>query len=61
MPCIGTFLPEEIAAPLDLDLWIGLPKAEQHRVSRIIAALVDFDALARIDLDALPEPMREVI
>jgi CubicO group peptidase (beta-lactamase class C family) len=58
---LGTFLAEEIAAPLDLDLWIGLPKAEQHRVSRIIAAPVDFDALARIDLDALPEPARDVI
>lgn len=58
---IGTCLAEEIAAPLDLDLWIGLPKAEQHRVSRIVAAPVDFDALARIDLDALPEPMRDVI
>ena len=58
---LGTFLAEEIAAPLDLDLWIGLPKAEQHRVSRIIAAPVDFDALARIELDALPEPARDVI
>jgi CubicO group peptidase (beta-lactamase class C family) len=58
---IGTFLAEEIAAPLDLDLWIGLPKAELHRVSRIIAAPPDFDAMARIDLDVLPEPMREVM
>jgi CubicO group peptidase (beta-lactamase class C family) len=58
---LGTFLAEEIAAPLDLDLWIGLPEAERHRVSRIIAALPDFEALARIDLDALPEPAREVM
>jgi CubicO group peptidase (beta-lactamase class C family) len=58
---LGTFLAEEIAAPLDLDLWIGLPKAEQHRVSRIVAAPIDLDALARIDLDALPEPAREVM
>jgi CubicO group peptidase (beta-lactamase class C family) len=58
---IGTFLAEEIAAPLGLDLWIGLPKAEQHRVSRIIAAPVDFDALARTDLDSLPEPVRDVM
>jgi CubicO group peptidase (beta-lactamase class C family) len=58
---LGTFLAEEIAAPLDLDLWIGLPKAEQHRVSRILTAPPDLEALARIDLDALPEPMREVI
>lgn len=58
---LGTFLAEEIAAPLDLDLWIGLPETEQHRVSRIIAAPIDLDALARIDLDALPEPAREVM
>jgi hypothetical protein len=31
-------LAEEIAAPLGLDLWIWLPKAEQHRVSRIVDA-----------------------
>lgn len=55
---LGTFLAEEIAAPLDLDLWIGLPRTEQHRVSRIVAAPVDLDALAGIDLDALPEPAR---
>ncbi|MFC4119035.1 serine hydrolase domain-containing protein [Nonomuraea zeae] len=58
---IGTFLAEEIAAPLGLDLWIGLPQSEQRRVSRIIAPPLDLDALARIDLDALPEPAREVM
>lgn len=58
---LGTYLAEEIAAPLGLDLWIGLPKAEHHRVSRVIAARPDLDAMARIDLDALPEPMREVV
>jgi CubicO group peptidase (beta-lactamase class C family) len=58
---IGTYLAEEIAAPLGLDLWIGLPKSEHHRVSRIIAAPVDLEAFARIDLDTLPEPVRDVI
>ncbi|MBF8188534.1 beta-lactamase family protein [Nonomuraea sp. K274] len=58
---LGTFLAEEIAGPLGLDLWIGLPKAEQHRVSRIITAQVGFDALAEIDLDAVPEPMLDVM
>jgi CubicO group peptidase (beta-lactamase class C family) len=58
---IGTFLREEIAAPLDLDLWIGLPKSEQHRVSRIIAAVPDFEALTRIDLDTVPESAREIM
>ncbi|GAA0978734.1 serine hydrolase domain-containing protein [Acrocarpospora macrocephala] len=58
---LGSFLAEEIAAPLGLDFWIGLPKTEQHRVSRIVSAPLDLDALARIDLDAFPEPMREVM
>jgi CubicO group peptidase (beta-lactamase class C family) len=58
---IGAFLTEEIAAPLGLDLWIGLPESERHRVSRIIAALPDWEALSRIDLTTLPEPMREVM
>ncbi|MEQ4715204.1 serine hydrolase domain-containing protein [Nonomuraea sp. B19D2] len=58
---IGTFLAEEIAAPLGLDLWIGLPKTEQHRVSRIIAPPPDWEAMAGIELNALPEPMREVM
>ncbi|WP_432930167.1 serine hydrolase domain-containing protein [Microbispora sp. CA-135349] len=58
---LGTFLAEEIAAPLGLDLWIGLPESEQHRVSRIVADSIDLGALAGIDLDALPEPAREVM
>ncbi|MFI7638527.1 serine hydrolase domain-containing protein [Nonomuraea sp. NPDC049400] len=58
---IGTFLAEEIAAPLGLDLWIGLPETEQPRVSRIIAPPPDWEAMAGIDLNALPEPMREVM
>ncbi|MEU8275135.1 serine hydrolase domain-containing protein [Microbispora bryophytorum] len=55
---IGRFLTEEIAAPLGLDLWIGLPQSERHRVSRIVSAPIDLGALAGIDLDALPEPAR---
>ncbi|MBM9505055.1 serine hydrolase domain-containing protein [Actinacidiphila acididurans] len=32
---IGRFVAEEIARPLGLDLWIGLPPGEEHRVGRI--------------------------
>lgn len=31
---LGTYIAQEIAAPLGLDLWVGLPEAEQHRVGR---------------------------
>lgn len=32
---IGRWVAEEIATPLGLDLWIGLPEAEAHRVGRL--------------------------
>jgi CubicO group peptidase (beta-lactamase class C family) len=58
---LGTFLAEEIATPLKLDLWIGLPKNESHRVSRIVADPIDRDALVAIDVSTLPEPAREML
>lgn len=33
---IGRFLEDEIARPLGLDLWIGLPEAQEPRVSTIV-------------------------
>jgi CubicO group peptidase (beta-lactamase class C family) len=33
---VGRYLAEEIAGPLGLDLWIGLPASEEHRVSRLL-------------------------
>ncbi|GII79283.1 esterase [Sphaerisporangium rufum] len=56
---VGAFLAKEIAAPLGLDLWIGLPETERHRVSRIVTAPAGRPA--PMDLDALPEPVREVM
>jgi len=32
---IGQYLAEEVAAPLGLDFWIGLPESEEHRVARL--------------------------
>ncbi|MFD9409149.1 serine hydrolase domain-containing protein [Streptomyces sp. NPDC059989] len=32
---IGSILAEEIAEPLGLDFWIGLPEGEAHRVGRV--------------------------
>ncbi|QKW51962.1 serine hydrolase domain-containing protein [Streptomyces buecherae] len=34
---LGTWVADEIAGPLGLDLWIGLPDAERHRVGRLAA------------------------
>lgn len=37
---LGTFVREEIAAPLDVELWIGLPETHRGRVSPIVGGLV---------------------
>lgn len=34
---VGRWIADEIAGPLGLDLWIGLPEAEQSRVGRLSA------------------------
>ncbi|MFE6778540.1 serine hydrolase domain-containing protein [Streptomyces sp. NPDC057702] len=34
---LGSWVAEEVAGPLGLDLWVGLPEAERHRVGRIAA------------------------
>lgn len=52
----GRFLAEEVAGPLDLDLWIGLPAAEEPRMSRLIAAgppVPDKAAMAAMPADQL--------
>src|SRR6266699_255345 len=35
---LGTFFREEVAEPLGLDFWIGLPEAQENRVAPIIPA-----------------------
>lgn len=35
---MGQFLQEEVAAPLGLEFWIGLPEDQEHRVSMLRAA-----------------------
>ncbi len=36
---IGTFFAREVAGPLGLDFWIGLPPAEEHRVAPLSMTL----------------------
>lgn len=38
---LGTFFRDEIAAPLGLDFWIGLPDREHHRVAPMIPWVPD--------------------
>jgi len=36
---VGTYLAEEVAGPLGLDLWIGLPESEEDRVAMLISMI----------------------
>ncbi|GIU90052.1 MAG: hypothetical protein KatS3mg010_1151 [Acidimicrobiia bacterium] len=36
---IGTYFRDEIAAPLGLDFWIGLPEEHEHRVARLVGSI----------------------
>jgi CubicO group peptidase (beta-lactamase class C family) len=38
---IGTYFRDEIADPLGLDFWIGLPASEEPRVARLVGGLAD--------------------
>ena len=42
---LGTFFRDEIAGPLGLDFWIGLPEDKESRVAPMIAAPPDPDSL----------------
>lgn len=35
---VGRFFAEEVAAPLELELWIGLPPEQEPRVARVVRA-----------------------
>ena len=47
---IGRFVADEVAEPLDLEFWIGLPEAEEERVARLRNAPLPTD---QDELDAL--------
>jgi len=46
---VGTYLREEVAQPLDLDLWLGLPESEDHRAASLTPMVneADLDENAR--------------
>jgi CubicO group peptidase (beta-lactamase class C family) len=54
---IGQFFAENVAGPLGLDFWIGLPAEEQARVSPMIATVPGEGALP--DLSKLPPEILE--
>ncbi len=44
---LGTFFADEVAKPLGLEFWIGLPDEEQHRVAPLIPSPAPTDPEAR--------------
>lgn len=50
---LGQFFAEEIAAPLGLEFWIGLPESEEPRVSPMIGGLTP-------SADEVPSELREM-
>ncbi len=56
---LGQFFADEVAAPLGLDFWIGLPASQESRVSPLIQG--GFGAAdVNIDLASLPDEIREI-
>jgi CubicO group peptidase (beta-lactamase class C family) len=47
---VGRYLADEVAGPLGLDFWIGLPEGEEARVARLVPAAPP----SREELSALP-------
>jgi CubicO group peptidase (beta-lactamase class C family) len=52
---LGTFFAEEIAQPLGLEFWIGLPESEEHRVAPLIGSVLPEGEPANEELRALLE------
>src|SRR4051812_43939337 len=57
---IGRYFADEVAKPLELDFFIGLPEAEEPRVSRLETVQVG-GVPAELDVSSLPEEIRKLI
>ena len=55
---LGTFFADEVAGPLDLDFWIGLPESEEGRVVPMIE--IDLQEVS-VDEQALTERRRDLL
>ncbi|MET7718276.1 serine hydrolase domain-containing protein [Streptomyces sp. NPDC005407] len=56
----GRFFADEIADPLGLDFFIGLPASERDRVSRMVYRQPDLD-LTTVPTESIPEELRELV
>ena len=55
----GRYLADEVAAPLGLDLFVGLPEAERHRVTRMVTD--PEPSLDDIPLDQVPDEFKGLL
>ncbi len=56
---LGTFFADEVAGPLGLEFWIGLPESEEPRTTTVQAVDPRFDPMA--DPDTMTEAQRNMI
>lgn len=56
----GRFFADEIAGPLGLDFFIGLPASERHRVSRMAYQQPEVD-FTTVPPESIPEELREMV
>ncbi|MEU6228159.1 serine hydrolase domain-containing protein [Streptomyces sp. NPDC047042] len=56
----GRFFADEIAGPLRLDFFIGLPTSERDRVSRMVYRQPEVD-FTTVPPEAIPEELRELV
>ncbi|MGW7485692.1 serine hydrolase domain-containing protein [Streptomyces sp. NPDC054786] len=56
----GRFFADEIAAPLGLDFFIGLPASERGRVSQMLYQQPEVD-LTTVPAESIPEELREQV
>lgn len=57
---VGTFFAEEIAGPLGLDFWVGLPESVEPRVAPLITPAASGDEEVRAAMAALAGPGSEL-
>ena len=55
---LGTFFRDEVAGPLGLDFWVGLPSEQQERVSRL--EQLSTTGMGDMDIDSLPPEVQEI-
>ena len=57
----GRFIAEEIAGPLGLDIFVGLPQAEDHRAAEIVASDDASDWVVELKKNGYPQSMENPV